>query len=170
MDNAQKYYFGQAHKTTNPNDSEPVTVNKFSLRVGNRLYRLDDISKYRIVSTSASRVPGLVTIALGIVFFVLGVFNGYYSFTYFPSITVFYDYVPGFALYDRWISKFDLLEWTGVALFLFGLLSVALIRRIYILRIVLVTEVMDVFASRNQEKLVRIVEALNKETKKSQHR
>lgn len=112
---------------------ERVTISEFSLRVGNRVYPLDQISKFGIERASPNRMLAILTIASGVILTITGLF--------FSTITIVF----------------------GLILSALGILVLLRSRKLYVLRIVLSkTETMDIMARKEGSQLREIVNALNK--------
>lgn len=167
MDEAERQYLDQTFSVNSANKDEPVTVNQYALRVGNRIYRLEDISKHRMAIVIPNYAPAILLIALGIIFVATGVSNGYYVYTYFPRTTFLFDYIPAVpTVFDVTLSKFELLKVIGAAFCLCGIIGLLASRKLYVLRIVIGAEEMSVFSSRKKKQLVKIANALGKQLSK----
>ncbi len=136
---------------------EPVTITEYSLRVGNRLYPLEEISKYDVGLSASGRRPGILTMALGVTFFALGVLNNN-------------QFIPELSFIGKTISGNIILQIAGAALCIVGMVGLALTRKLYVLRIVMGMEELDVLARRKKSQVNEIVVALNKRFDKSQPR
>ena len=169
MDEAERQYLDQTYVTNFPNKDEPVTVNQYALRVGNRIYRLEDISKHRMTIAMPNYAPGILLITLGIIFVATGISNGYYVYSYFHRTTFLFDYIPAVPpVFDVTFSKFKLLKAIGAVLCMSGLVSLLASRKLYVLRVVMGAEEMSVFSSRKKKQLVKIANALGKQLSKYQ--
>lgn len=156
MNNASKYYYDRSHQVK-WKKFEPVTITEYSLRVGNRLYPLEEISKYDVGLSASGRRPGILTIAFGVTFFALGVLNST-------------QLIPALSFSGETISADTLLQIAGAALCIVGMVGLALTRKFYVLRIVMGMEELDVLARRRKSQVNEIVVALNKRLEKSQPR
>lgn len=169
MDEAERQYLDQTYGANFPNKDVPVTVNQYALRVGNRIYRLEDISTHRMAIVIPSYATAILSITLGIIFVATGISNGYYVYTYFPRTTFLFDYIPAVPpVLDVSLSKFELLQVIGAALCLCGLISLLVSRKLYVLRVVMGAEEMSVFSSRKKKQLVKIANTLGKQLSKYQ--
>lgn len=156
MNNAHKYYYNRSRQV-NWKRLEPVAITEYSLRVGNRLYPLEEISKFDVGLSASGRRPGILTIALGVTFFALGVLNNN-------------QFIPELSLIGKTISGNIILQIAGAALCTVGMVGLALTRKFYVLRIVMGMEELDVLARRRKSEVNEIVIALNKRLDKSQPR
>lgn len=156
MNNASKYYYDRNHQVK-WKKIEPVTITEYSLRVGNRLYPLEEISKYDVGLSASGRRPGILTMALGVTFFALGVLNNN-------------QFIPELSFIGETFSGNTILQIAGAALCIVGMAGLAFTRKFYVLRIVMGMEELDVLARRKKSQVNEIVAALNKRLDKSQPR
>ncbi|HEX5167887.1 MAG TPA: DUF6232 family protein [Cyclobacteriaceae bacterium] len=148
MSKAYNYFYNHA-RCIDLRKNTPVAVNRFSLRVGNRVYPLDEISKFGLEQTVPNRIPGATMLIVGIALLTMALFHFNYLGHYFSI-------------------RSEMLLCISLALSLFGLILLCRNRKKYVLKVVLGSEEMDVVASPNKNQVGRIVNALSKELDKVQ--
>lgn len=156
MNSASKNYYDRS-RHVNWKKIEPVAITEYSLRVGNRLYPLEEISKYEVGLSASGRRSAILTIALGVTFFALGILNNN-------------QFIHELSFIGKTIPGDTMLQITGAALCIVGMLGLALARKFYVLRIVMGMEELDVLARRRKSQVNEIVAALNKELNKQQRK
>jgi hypothetical protein len=133
-------------------DGKRVTVTGYSLRVGKRLYPLEDISRFGISRIVPARFPSVALMGLGAAIAAL---------EFFKTIPYYvYYWVPAFTVYDYKVSQSELLTGTGVLLFSIGFLSLIVVPVRYGVRINSHVGDMNVVVSRRKKYVERIVDAI----------
>lgn len=139
-------------------DGHDITVTDSEFQVKKKTYRLDGIIKYGLLSLSPERVPSFILMALGLTIALVGALELIYP-------TTVSDVLIG----DRYVSANTLALWIGAALFLIGLIVLAIIRQRYAVRISTAEGEKNAVVSHNKEYIAQIVDALTEARRKVVH-
>lgn len=133
-------------------DGKKVTITGYSLRVGKRLFPLEDLVKYGVARISPTRPPSVLFMSLG---------AGIAAVQYFRLIpeSVYY-WVPVARVAGVVIPQNVLVFGTGAFLFFLGLVSLVVVPVRYAVRITTNIGTMNVIVSRNRDYIERIVDAI----------
>jgi hypothetical protein len=134
------------------NDKHGVTVSKLSLRVGQALYPLRDITEYKVASIAPNRKPVLAMIGIGTTLAVIA------HIELMPSNL--FASLPTIEGYGYTISPLKFIEGTGVTVLLIGILGLIMTRSLYALQINMSGNVINTFATRKRDYAKRIAVAL----------
>jgi Family of unknown function (DUF6232) len=133
-------------------DGRRVAVTGHSLRVGKRIYPLNDISRYGLSKIIPERKTGVLMVLAGIA---IG------ATAWLEVIPDNVDqWIPSLAIYGFAIPKRELLESIGTGLFVSGLLALIFTPVRYSVRIAIGAGEMDVVTSRKKKYISQIVEGL----------
>lgn len=133
-------------------DGKKVTITGYSLRVGKRLFPLEDLVRYGVARISPTRLPSIFFMTLG---------AGVAASEYFRVIPEdVYYWVPVVRLPGFEVPQGMLLFTVGAFLFFVGLVSLIVVPVRYAVRITTNMGTMNVIVSRRREYIERIVDAI----------
>jgi hypothetical protein len=166
MNTTQRDYFDRFQQIDYKD--EPVVVNDFSLRIGNRLYPIDYISRYKIDAATPNPFTGILLTIVGLLLVSLGFIKIDYL-NQFISTTSFQQFTSSqFALpsLDLVFSGASIIDVIGISILVLGLIRLATLRKFYVLRVVMGAEELDVMASRKKDKIHNIAAAIDRQLNK----
>jgi hypothetical protein len=133
-------------------DGKKVTITGYSLRVGKRLFPLEDLVKYGVARISPTRLPSILFISLG---------AGLAVMQYLRLIPAdVYYWVPVVRIAGVEVPQNILVFGTGAFLFFLGIVSLIVVPTRYAVRITTNIGTMNVIVSRRREYIERIVDAI----------
>src|SRR5690606_40101680 len=133
-------------------DGKKVTITGYSLRVGKRLFPLEDLVKYGVARISPTRLPSILFISLG---------AGLAVMQYLRLIPAdVYYWVPVVRIAGVEVPLNFLVFGTGSFLFFLGIISLIVVPTRYAVRITTNIGTMNVIVSRRREYIERVVDAI----------
>ncbi|MFO7259374.1 MAG: DUF6232 family protein [Bacteroidota bacterium] len=133
-------------------DGKKVTITGYSLRVGKRLFPLEDLVRYGVARISPTRLPSILFMSLG---------AGIAALQYLRLIpeTVYY-WIPVARIAGYEVPQNILVFGTGALLFFVGAVSLIVVPTRYAVRITTNVGTMNVIVSRNRDYIERVVDAI----------
>jgi hypothetical protein len=132
-------------------DGHDVTVTESTFQVRQTAYELRGITKFGLLIRRPDRLPGLITLLLGLLLLLVGLMN-------FISPSMIADVRIGDAL----VTANTIAFWLGVTLIVLGVVFMIAVRERYSVRIATAEGEKDAVVSSKKEYISQIVDALNR--------
>ena len=133
-------------------DGKKVTVTGYSLRVGKRLFPLEDLVKYGVARISPTRLPSIMFMSLGAAIAAVEYFRLIPDYVYY--------WVPVVRVEGYEVPQNMLVFSTGVFLFFVGMVSLVVVPVRYAVRVTTNVGTMNVLVSRRRKYIEDIVDAI----------
>ena len=132
-------------------DGQDIVVTLSTLQVRDRFYSLKNIKKHSMAILQPARLPGIILFITGVALALCGMANA------FPR-----EWVSQVGMFADGTDTNAIMQWTGTALTVIGLIVTIVLRERYAVRISTAEGEQDAVVSTRREYIREIIDALNR--------